>query len=257
MPKISAPLTIEQQQLVNLLKAAHDNLALARKLKVTERKRRLDEAKIAHKRDWDAIEAQIEIDIEREIAAHEDAENEALIAAYNNSVPVRRIAQDAFGQTLDGHVHLRLRELRADGRVGNKTGYQRKELAEPVAVAFPEALDVSGTLEEALTIADPTFSRGDELELIPGNPDYTVPTVVLTLDIRDPYRKRIEKNARPGTPHLNALTATLYRHPATGEIMAHESREEGDTYWDHPVARWAKDHPEIVGFSFDAALASA
>lgn len=62
------------------------------------------------------------------------------------------------------------------------------------------------------------------------------------MDARDPYFASIAKNARRGTPYRHATTATLYQHPATGELTVHESKETGETLWDHPVARWVKDN---------------
>jgi len=37
-------------------------------------------------------------------------------------------------------------------------------------------------------------------------------------------------------------------------LTAFESKETGETIWDHPVARWVKDHPEEARAGFDRAL---
>ena len=259
MPNAPKPLTIEQQQLINVVKATHDTLILARRLKAQEVERRLDEARIQHERDWAKTEAQIRIDMDREITAHASAQDEAVIVAYNHDIPVRRIALEGFGNRLDGAVHSILRDLRKDGRVGNAVGYQGgrdSNTAVEAGVVFPETVQVEEILSDALVIQDVEFSLGETLELVPGAPEYNAQSVIVSLDIRDPYRRRIEKNARPGTPFMHALTATLYRHPATGELMVLESNEEGDVYWDHPVARWVKDHREQAESEFDR-LASA
>jgi hypothetical protein len=244
------PLTRHQQELVNVVKATHQNLIVARKVKTQEIDRRLTEARIQAERDWAKIEATIRLDVDAEIAAFEAAEDEAIIAAYENGVPVRRIALDGFGNRLDGAVHAKLRDLRKDGRVGNVEGYQRRDDEAERVVAFPQPVDVDSVLAERTTLNEPTFTLNPEpLILVDPAPDgsdpgITVPAVTLELDERDPWFASIQGRARRGTPYAQATTVTLYLHPATGELTTHESKETGDLIWDHPVARWVKDHQE-------------
>jgi len=241
-------LDIHQQELVNIVKAAHSTLAVARKLRGTELNRRLvaDRARVEREFDGalDAGAARVRIELDAEIAQHESALDESLIAAYVSDIPIRRIALDGFGNRYDGTVHQLMAKLRADGRVGNRIGYQDSTI--DTEVAFPKVVDVNAILEEAGATYGPSFAKLDEpLVLVPasgGNDAITVEAVTLTLDARDPWFRSISKNARPGTEYATATSCTLYIHPASGELVAHESRETGATTWDHPVARWAKDH---------------
>lgn len=252
MPQSPAPLNAEQQRLVNLVKVTHNTLLLARRTKAQERQRRELVIRETFQAQIDAAIAQVAIDLDAEIAAHEARQDEAIIAAYNNDVPIRRIAMDGFGNRLDGAVHQILRDLRNDGRVGNRIGYQGNTALD-AGVAFPETVDTESVLHESLEVQEPFFTVTTDHEMIPGEPQYNVPAVMLTMDPRDPYFSLIAKNARPGTPYLHAKTATLYKHPATNDLVVVESREEGDVYWDHPVARWVKDHPDEALAGFDSA----
>jgi len=260
MSKAPKPLSKSQQELINVVKAAHKTLMVARRTKTAEVERRLAEARIQAQREWDRIEAGIRLDVAAEIAQHEAAEDEAIIAAYNAGIPVRRIALDGFGNRLDGAVHAKLRDLRADGRVGNALDYQRRGDDAERAVEFPRPVEIDAVLAERTEIAAPAFTFMDEPlvlveESAPGAGDgVTVAACLLTMDDRDPYFKQIAPNARRGTPHVGATTATLYLHPATGELIVHESKETGDLLWDHPVARWVKDHPEEAARGFADAM---
>lgn len=257
----SKPLELHQQELINVVKAAHSNLIVARKVKAQEIERRLAEARIQAERDWDATEVRIREDVAAEIAAHEAAQDEAVITAYEAGIPVRAIALDGFGNRLDGAVHQILRTLRQDGRVGNVIGYQTRKGEPERVVEFPTAVDVQSVLEESLELQPPTFSPRDELVLVEadalGNDAVTVPAITLQLDARDPWFKSIAHNARPSTPYLHATTCTLYLHPGTGELTVHESKELGDVLWDHPVARWVKEHPTEARIGFDSAIRAA
>ena len=262
MPKQPKPLDLHQQELVNIVKAAHRTLAVARKTRTTELARRIAEAKLASERRLERELVLIKMDLDAEVVAHETNLDEALIAAYSEGVPIRRIAFDGFGNRYDGGVQQLLVKLRADGRLGNREGWQRNtdEDVEPTVI-FPEPVDLSGILAESTTIAEPTFLRlPSPITLVEadaaGEDGVYAEAVLLTLDSRDPWFKRIEKNARPGTPFLHATTVTLYLHPATGELQTFESRETGETFWDHPVARWVKDHPEEALAGFRVALVS-
>ena len=253
MPQAPTPLTLEQQRLVNLVRVAHDNLILARRLKVQERTRRVAIARA----DFERVCAQIELDIENEIVQHEVAEDAAIIAAYNNGVPVLRIGTDGFGNRLPGAAQRKVAELREAGLLGNKVDYQ----AGQERVEFPKAVDVEATLTEALTVEPPKFEANDlPLVLLPATdtePGVSVPSVKITMDPRDPWFKQIEQNARPGTEYRHATTATIYLAPHDGSLVTYESKEAGDTYWDHPVARWVKDHPTEALEGYETAIFAA
>ncbi len=242
------PLTQHQQELLNVVKATHQTLMIARKTKTAEIERRIAEARIQAAREWDEIEAGIRVQIAAEIAHHESAEDEAIIAAYEAGVPVRRMALDGFGNRLDGAVHAKLRDLRADGRVGNVSGYQGADPDDERAVAFPKPVEIETVLAERTEIARPVFTALKEPLWLVDESSYgagdgvSVMPVLLKMDERDPYFASIAKNARKGTPYRHATTATLYQHPATGELTVYESKETGETLWDHPVARWVKDN---------------
>lgn len=250
-PTILSP---SQQELLRIVRAAHDNLIVARQVRLSEITRRLAEARIEFERELANAEARIRREIDHEIAAHESAEDEAVIAAYEAGIPVRRIALDGFGNRLDGAVHAKLRDLRHEGRVGNVS-----KDGENVST-FPQPIDVSGLLLESNQIKEPTFrALPTPLELVePSSPDAAdgvyVDAVLLTMDDRDAYFARIAKNMRKGTPFAKATAATLYLHPHSGALTVLESKEKGDILWDHPVARWVKDHPAEARAGFDAAF---
>ncbi len=266
MPKAPQPLDQHQQELVNIVKAAHQNLAIARRTRLSEAHRRIAENRkrleIDLERQAEADEIRIKLELEGEVAVHESALDEALIAAYESGVPIRRIALEGFGNRYDGGVHQLLRELRVDGRIGNRVGYQRNtthELDAPTEVIFPQPIDVHAIIAESTTVAGPVFTAmAEPVVLVPAN-DFgedgiNAVGVMLELDSRDPWFDRIAKNARKGTPFLRATTCTLYKHPFSGELTVLESKETGDVTWDHPVARWVKEHPEEALNGFEDAL---
>ena len=267
MPQSPQPLDKHQLELVNIVKSAHGTLGVARKVKASEVSRRVAEARthieLESQKRIEEAEARIRMDVDAEIARHESALDEAIIAAYNNDIPIRRIALDGFGNRHDGAVHQMLRDLRADGRVGNRSGYQRRsgmpELESRIHTNFPEPIDMDQTISEALMITEPTFTAVEEpLVLVEPDRDgmygVTVQSVRLTMDERDPYFARIAKNAREGTPHLRARSCTLYIHPATQELTVLESKENGVVTWDHPVARWVKDNYDQSVDGYSAAI---
>lgn len=282
------PLDNHQQDLINLLKSAHNALSIARKLKPIELSRRIDatrngaeaaareaidiakgayDAKVAlirmaREKAIDESTEGIRQELTAEIVAHESNLDSALIEAYNDAIPIRRIALDGFGNRYDGGVQQLLVKLRADGRIGNREKYQRNTEGSRAEVAFPKPFDMDATLAEGNNIGEPTFTLLP-VELVLVQPDengqngMTVPAVRLDMDERDPWFKRIEANARPGTPYKRATYCTLYEHPATEAIVAHESREEGQTFWDHPVARWAQMHYDAAQAGFYDAVSAA
>ena len=261
---MSRNLTDHQTTLLNILRAARKNSDTARRIREREISRRLAEAKLEAQRQWDRIENDIRVEVNDEVTRHAAAVDEALIAAYNAGVPVRRIALDGFGNRHDGNVHVMLKALRADGRVGNAVGFQINADGEDHrTVEFPQAAVIEEMLEEHTTIKEPEITLLDSglvlvPESAPGAGDgITVAAATLTLDSRDPYFHSIRDNARKGTLHRQATTATIYIHPGTGKLVAHESAENGDLIWDHPVARFVKDHNEQVRAEFEAVLDSA
>lgn len=283
------PLDIHQQELINIVKLAHENLALARKTRAAELERRIGEGvlqiELSTTRAIQAINDDAEttirtlkqraitstekqthrfrMEMDASLAAHESALDEALIAAYNGSVPVRRIALDGFGNRYDGGVQQLLAKLRADNRIGTRVGHQRNtsEPADVTVVEFPKPLDMDAILEERTALEAPKFTRTKPIELVApdenGIDGVVADAVRLDFDSRDPWFLSIRANARPGTEHLRATFCTLYLHPFSGELVAFESQELGVTLWDHPVARWAKEHPDEALAGFSAALDSA
>lgn len=254
----ASPTTLDQTQadIVAVIKATHETLILARQTRAAELSRRIAAAKLAAKQEYERRIAQIEtvekLRIDAEIAEHAAAQDEALIAAWNANVPIRRMALDGFGNQYDGAVQQLLAALRDDGRIGSKRGYQRNNTpADEITptIAFPEPIDVESVLEERTNISEPVFEEKENglmlvEESAPGaNDGIQVNAVTITMDPRDPWFASIAKNARPGTPYAKATTATLYLQPHSGELAVFESQETGDIYWDHPVARWVKEHP--------------
>ena len=257
-------LDTHQLELVNIIKIAHSTLSIARKVRAAELDRRVNIAKLDAERALEQALAGIRIALDAEIAVHESALDESLIAAYNANVPIRRIALTGFGNRYDGAVHQLISKLRTDGRVGNRVGYQINGATSiedsTTRLFFPEPVDIDGILNDASTIAKPIFAAlPDRLIIVEADPsdpvslNVTVQAVRLEMDARDPWFRSIAKNARPGTPHLTATSCTLYRHPATGQIVTHESRESGAVAWDHPVARWVVDNYSEAAIGFDAA----
>lgn len=263
MPQKPQPLDLHQQELINIVKSAHHNLAVARKVRLTELARRNAAEKLRIEQEVAAaLEASLirtKQALDEEITAHEVALDDSLIAAYDSGIPVRRIALDGFGNRYEGGVHQLLIKLRADGRLGNRTGYQGRQEDDFVEVAFPKPINITEILNEATTLAAPTYTALPEpLVLVHpdenGNDGISVPAVRLEMDARDPWFKQIAKNAREGTPFKNATYCTLYLHPATGELTAVESKEKGAVTWDHPVARRIKAFPDETLAGFNAAL---
>jgi hypothetical protein len=264
MANAPQPLSVEQQRLINIVKTAHQTLSVARKTKERELARRLAEAKIESDRQLELELETIKLDLDAEMQKHASNLDEAVIAAYENDVPIRRIALDGFGNRYDGAAQQMIVKLRADGRVGSSMNYQRNttselDAAERATVEFPKPVDVDGLINHATTVHAPVFSV-QPLPLVLAEADangdnaITVPGVQLDMDPRDPWFKQIEKNARPGTPYLRSTSATLYLHPHSGELIVHESKETGDVVWDHPVARWVKEHKAEATAGYAAAL---
>lgn len=286
------PLDPHQQELVSIVKAAHQNLALARKFKSQELARRLAAHKLgvdqaAERKRADlkakyeadlaatghaqlsALETgseRIRLDLDGEVVTHESALDEALMGAYSGGVPIMRIAVDGFGNRYPGAVQQLINKLRAEGLVGSSVGYQRNSTpAEETdaRVEFPKPINVESLLNEASTISEPVFSALDGPLILwesrtDSSENIETTGVLLTMDDRDPYFKSIAKSMRVGlNPQIAAArTAHLYVDGA-GKLSAQESNEVADTYWDHPVARWVKDHPAEALAGFNRALSAS
>ncbi len=255
------PLDEHQQKLISIVKAAHQNLAIARKTKAQEYQRRASlmraelEAELLRK--IEEGNERIKLELDSEVVAHEAALDDALIASYNASIPVLRIAREGFGNRYPGGVQQLLVKLRTAGLIGSSEDYQRNSGDEvPATITFPEPIDVEATLSEATTIEKPTYTLLPEpLSLVPGEKEYDVLQVRLSMSPRDPWFGSIKGSARPGTPYLYATFCTLYLHPTTKELTVYESKEEGETFWDHPVARYVYTHMEEARAGYDAAIA--
>ena len=162
MSNTARPRTEHEQKLINIVKAAHQNLAVARKTKAQEYQRRIAllhaELEADMLRKTEEGMARLKLELDSEVVAHEASLDDALIAAYEAGIPVLQIARDGFGNRYPGGVQQLLVKLRNDGLIGSSTGYQRNTSDDvtPV-VAFPEAIDVTATINEALTINDPAY----------------------------------------------------------------------------------------------------
>lgn len=258
MPRQQTSLTDHQTDLVNIIRVAHANLAVARRTRSAELDRRLTELKVRLARQLDEDSENIRLALDRELVAHEAALDEALIVAYNEGVPIRRVALDGFGNRYDGTATALFAKLRSDGRLGSREGFQRDSSGERTTVSFPKAVDVDALLNAASSIAAPSFTNNGPFTVVEpdrnGNNGIVVPSVLIHMDSRDPYFTLIAPRMRPDSPHKGATTATLYLN-FQGDLITHESREASEQYWDHPVARWVKEHPEAARAGFDAALA--
>jgi len=225
-------LNTEQELLLDATSAAYATARIAKNIANVEIKRRLAEAN-----------AQIQIDVEREIAQHEAELDEAIIAAIEGGVPALQIAIRAFGAKSPMGVYKRVWALRDDGRLNPSLVINNIPIR-PADTAMPESPEVA----KMISVQPPSFTPEEvPYEVAPG---IRVSTVRLQLDARDPWFRDVADRLRPGTPFKRADHCILYRHPNTDEILAIESREVGDTMVDHPVARWALEHPDEVVAAF-------
>lgn len=255
------PLDAQQQDLIEILKTAHRTLAIARKTRASEVNRRVAEAKRRIEGELDRATARIKIEVDAELAFHEIALDEALIATYDAEISVRKIAAEGFGNRYDGGVQQLLVKLRADDRVGSRKGWRNEQEGLISTARFPGPVDVASLVSESDVVAEPTFAvRSEPLVLVPAsndNDEISVTAVILEFDPRDPWFASIAENARVGSPYLRATFCTLYVHPATGNLVAFESRETGEETYDHPIARYVKIYEKEVRVGFDRAIAEA
>lgn len=238
--------------LVLVVKAARENLAMARAVRAAELQRRINEARITSERMLQEATEAARIELDNQIAVHESALDEALIAAYNDNVPQRRVALDGFGLRYDGTVTALYRKLRDDGRL--KTKGPGRKLPGTEAPAFPEPVDVETLIDARTTAHEPIF---EDLGMVEIAEDFSIRLVKITLDWRDPYFNAIASKGRLGLPPevTSATSAQLYLDH-NGAIAARESTEPAyPEIWDHPVARWVKDYPDAALAGYNAAIA--
>lgn len=256
------PLDAYQRELVNLVKAAHTTVDVARRTSSTELSRRIRENRIRIEREHDESETQIKIDMDAEMVLHQSNLDEALIAAYEANVPIRQIALDGFGNQYTGGAQQRISKLRDDGRIGSKTGYQRNTGDSEPASSYPKPVDVASILAEATTMQAPTFKLMEqELVVIAATPTEEAITVSsyarLTMDERDPWFRSILGDAAPGAT-LGATTATLFWNPYNAtEMRVLGSTEKIGKKWHDPVAYWVALHPVEAFIGFKSAFATA
>lgn len=254
------PLDPHQRELVNIVKAAHRTLGLARSTKQAEQERRLQEAKFKAARDWEKIEFAIRDDMDREITAHASNLDEALIAAYNAGIPMLQIAREGFGLQFAGTVQQKIVKLRNDGRVGNRVGYHPNE--PNTEVVFPEPVDVTAVLAEATEIEPPVFKRwsteDEPYVIIPATATEdaitTTNAVMVTMDARDPYFRTIQDQAS-FSANRDPRPVILYLNPYNAdELVAAEYSLDPTQRWMNPVAFWLAEHPAEARMGFDAAI---
>jgi len=261
--KTAKPLDSRQQDLIEILRIAHRTLAVARKTRNSELERRIQQEKNRLDGELFKARARLKMEIDAEIAFHEISLDEALIAAYDADIAVRTISVQGFGNRYDGGVQQLLVKLRADNRVGSRRGWQSDDGTIDNTARFPSPVDVVNLLNESEVIHEPVFIAAEEALVLvqassPGAGDeVTTTAVVLQLDARDPWFESIAKKGRVDSPYLKATSCILYIHPATNKLAAYESKETGEETHDHPVARWAKVHPDEALAGFDAAIAEA
>lgn len=222
------------------------------------------------------LRAQVIVQVDDAINAHARALDDAMLAAVDAGVPIRRIAFDAFGARHDASVRRMIHEALADRRrhqheIGEVSG---NDAEEPVALSDLPPMEVEIERGEiAITEVDlPSHILGNdapvgaprftlvEVEHVlyeDGTERVTVPTVRVELDPLDPWIPQVREFARKGSEHRNTTVCTIYRNPGTGKMIALESSEPGSTFYDHLAARWVKDHQDEASAGYDAALATA
>lgn len=247
------PLDAHQTELLNLVKVSHANLLLARQVRAAEAGRRRKVAKIEVERILESKLAQIDVDLENEMAAHASAEDEALIAAFEAGIPQRRIALDGFGNQYDGAVVQKLVKLREDGRIGNKIGYQRNNRApeDSAQVVFPEPFDIDTELAEAQQIPDIDFQYAGIYEAADGS---EVDSVNVIIDKRDPWIRAAHQFKAFGA--TDSLVVTIFLNPYRDELVAVDETLDPDKKWNNVAAYWVAKHPTEARTAYNAAIAS-
>lgn len=237
MPKMKL-LSEEQQVAVAHVRESRIALEVARRNRNAEVERRLAD-----------VRARISIEVADQINALDRALDDAMIDAVKKGVSVRRIAIDGFGATHDGSVRRMIHEAMADDRDESYPVAAR-------AIALERVSGNSSLIPEPISVEDVERSVESRVAHPPqfalANPEHvlyedaeqriTVPTVSVQIDSFDPWVASMSGMGRKGSTTLAATVCTFYRHPGTGKMVAVESPESGDTFYDHLAARWVKMH---------------
>lgn len=202
------------------------------------------------------VEARITLEVNDQVAALDVQLDDAMIAAVDAGVSIRRIAIDAMGATHDGSVRRMIHEALADRRneeLDSVTGGVSGNSLIPEV-----ALDIERARQQQ-PVGAPRFTLHTAEHVLYEDQDQRIvaPTVTLELDPFDPWIATMSENGRKGSETLSATVCTIYRNPGDGKIVALESRESGTTFYDHLAARWVKDHQAEAAAGYDAVLADA
>lgn len=255
MARIARQLTPNQQELLTGVREARMTLVEARKSKPAEIDRRAAllavqiaeaEARLAEeKRNIAAAKARLAAEVEDDINLLEIAFDDALLAAVEAGVPIRRIAIDALGTPHDASVRRMIFEAQADGRENVVSGNSLI----PKPPESPRAsLPVGGP---RFTLVDADYTLYDD-----GAERYSAPTVLVELDPLDPWIGTMLDKGIKGSPDLTNTVCTMYRNPGTGQMRTLED-DPGSEFYTHLAARWVKEHQAEAASGYDAVLARA
>lgn len=247
------PLEPAQQVILAKVRDARIALDAARRNRKTEIDRRIN-----------LVLSSITADVDDEINALDLTLDNLMIQAVESGVSIRKIATLAMGATHDGSVRRMIHEAMADRRREEQDQERVERGGSPLAVLAGEMAPVSGNS----TIADPddlpvtggtrfTLDQVEHVLYEDANERIVVATVIVELDPLDPWISTMRDLGRKGSEHLTATTCTIYRNPGDGKMIALESREPGDTFYDHLAARWVKDHQDDASRGYDQAIAGA
>lgn len=245
------PLEPAQQVILAKVRDARVALDAARRNRKTEIDRRIN-----------LVLSSITADVDDEINALDLTLDNLMIQAVESGVSIRKIATLAMGATHDGSVRRMIHEAMADRRREEQDEERVERGGSPLAVLAGEMAPVSGNS----TIADPddlpvtggtrfTLDQVEHVLYEDANERIVVATVVVDLDPLDPWISTMRDLGRKGSENLTTTTCTIYRNPGDGKMIALESREPGDTFYDHLAARWVKDHQDDASRGYDQAIA--
>lgn len=240
------PATAAMDEAIAFVREARIRLAIAKKVRTSEIATRTE-----------ALKAKVAIEVDAEIAKHEEALNVALLNAYELDASVRRISMEAFDSAFDAPVRRIFESLRQDGRWtprGRLSG-RGVEMTDD-EFKMPEPMELE-EISRNTAIQPPKFTFLEAGRLLGAFDDGEIRAdiVELELDPRSSFLREVIGSLRPGTPFATATKTTLMRHAATGKIISLDSNEVGESMVDHPVARWAILNPETVAQHFDTVVA--
>lgn len=239
MPKMK-PLEPRQQNALSAVREARLSLEAARRNKSLEVERRMADVK-----------ARITVEVGDQITALERALDELMLEAVDQGVPIRRIATEAFSARYDGSVRRMIHLALADRR-GEEIDPEEKPVSGNSLI--PAAHEIIHADEPP--VGGPRFTL-DEVEHVLYEDEQeriTVVTVKVELDPLDSWIGRIREFGRKGSETLNATVCTIYKNPGDGKMLALESKEPGETFYDHLAARWVKDHQTQARFGYERAI---